>query len=755
MAAISRLAVELTLDSAKFNSGLKSAQQKLGDFGTKARQVGGMMTAAVTLPVVGAFGAMINAASDLSEAQSAVTATFGESAAAIIKASETSATSVGMSAEQYLTASKIMGVYGKAAGLAGDDLVAFSKDTVAAAADLASFHNVPMDEALAAIQSGLSGETEPLKRFGILMNEAALQAYALENGIWDGTGAMTEQQKVLARQGFIMKNLGPAVGDFAKTSGGLANQMRILRARLTDVAAKMGQHLLPIALKAANFFGKLMDRFDKFSDRTQKIILIVAAFAAALGPLLIVLGSVATAVAALAPVFALLTGPIGLIILAVVALAIAWKKNLFDIQGKTKAFLKFIQPAIDTVVALFTYLRDVLTNDIQPGDLAKLPKWLQPIAYVLGRVTKTLRIFIKTWMDKGFLAALRTIPTQIRAFGRAISRLLGAAGLDRAARAFKSFFYQLGVVFGNAVTFFDNLVHGRWKEAWEAFKDLAISLVKLWWEGMKAQFALFRDLFDKIPWGTIGQALLAGLVLALDFLVTTGIPYAMQKAGELMGAILSGLQTFWDDTVAPWLMSLPGRMFEVLASDETYTLLYNAGHFLIEGFSQAVMAGWNWFAGWFATIPAALAGVFNGIFWPFYETGQNIMQGLIQGIASLYNTLAGWVDSILGQFGRIPGMGRSPWPSMIEAGSDAVEGLIVGVEKRQRALAGALGGTIGTMTTGTPNLSAMPAVSGAGAGGGMMQPISIRTVVVENPANGQEVVAEILRAVKRTKAGLA
>jgi hypothetical protein len=70
-------------------------------------------------------------------------------------------------------------------------------------------------------------------------------------------------------------------------------------------------------------------------------------------------------------------------------------------------------------------------------------------------------------------------------------------------------------------------------------------------------------------------------------------------------------------------------------------------------------------------------------------------------------------------------------------------------------LAGVATVSIGIERTSTPPLAAMPAVSGAGAGGGMMQPISIKTVVVENPANGQEVVAEILRAVKRTKAGMA
>jgi hypothetical protein len=163
-------------------------------------------------------------------------------------------------------------VFGKSAGLAGDDLVKFSTDFTVLASDLASFNNTTPDEAITAIGSALRGEAEPLRRFGVLLDDASLRAAALELGIVSTTkNALTPQQKVLAAQALIYKQTGDAQGDFLRTSDGLANSQRILTAQIENVKTSIGTALLPVATELFQFIGsKLIPILTNFSESFSK-----------------------------------------------------------------------------------------------------------------------------------------------------------------------------------------------------------------------------------------------------------------------------------------------------------------------------------------------------------------------------------------------------------------------------------------------------------------------------------------------------
>jgi hypothetical protein len=163
-------------------------------------------------------------------------------------------------------------VFGKSAGLAGSDLVKFSTDFTVLASDLASFNNTTPDEAITAIGSALRGEAEPLRRFGVLLDDASLRAAALELGIVSTTkNALTPQQKVLAAQELIFRQTGDAQGDFARTSDGLANSQRILTAQIENVKTSIGTALLPVATELFQFIGsKLIPILTNFSDSFSK-----------------------------------------------------------------------------------------------------------------------------------------------------------------------------------------------------------------------------------------------------------------------------------------------------------------------------------------------------------------------------------------------------------------------------------------------------------------------------------------------------
>ena len=187
----------------------------------------------------------IKAASDLEENLSKVNVVFGEGAASIEKFAKTAATSLGQSQNAVLQAAGTFGTFGKAAGLSGEDLATFSNDFTALASDLASFNNTTPEQAINAIGSALRGEAEPLRQFGVLLSDAALKDEALALGLEVSTGALSAQTKILAAQSLIYKQTGDAQGDFARTSDGLANSSRVLKAQMADLQVSIGQALLP------------------------------------------------------------------------------------------------------------------------------------------------------------------------------------------------------------------------------------------------------------------------------------------------------------------------------------------------------------------------------------------------------------------------------------------------------------------------------------------------------------------------------
>jgi hypothetical protein len=335
LGTVGRLNVLLGLASGEFVKGLDQAQSKLDGFSSWAKNTGRTLTAFVTAPLAALGVFATNEASSLQEATSAATKTYGAGADFIIGKSRDARSEVFLSQQQYLSAATTLGVFGQAAGVSGTALGQFGDDMIGASADIASFYNVAggTPEVLEAIRAGLAGETEPLRRFGIFMTEAAIQAYALENGLWDGVGAMTESQKIMARHGFILDNLGAAEGDAAETAGELANQQRQVGAGFRNVAAVIGRTFLPIANRAFGWMNDWLDKLEDISPTMQKWAVIIGVGAAALGPLLIAIGYLLPGLTAIGTAFAVLLSPIGLVAVALGGLAFLFRGEIADAIG--------------------------------------------------------------------------------------------------------------------------------------------------------------------------------------------------------------------------------------------------------------------------------------------------------------------------------------------------------------------------------------------------------------------------------------
>lgn len=207
--------------------------------------------------VVKGLQSAVMAASNLSESIAKSDTVFGKNAKAIQDWSKTTASALGVSRQAALEAAGTYGNLFRAFGISEQESANMSTSLVQLAADLASFNNVAIDDALLALRSGLSGETEPLKRFGIALNEARLKEEALRLGLIKTTkGTLPQVIKTQAAYALIMKDSALAQGDVARTAGGLANQMKFLQAGLQDAKAGFGEALLPAALAVVTAFNQ-------------------------------------------------------------------------------------------------------------------------------------------------------------------------------------------------------------------------------------------------------------------------------------------------------------------------------------------------------------------------------------------------------------------------------------------------------------------------------------------------------------------
>lgn len=223
---------------------------------------------AALVPAVGALSGLalgakgaIDAASDLNEAASASKVIFGSASKSIDVYA--SSTKDAFSKRQALEATSDFGILAQSAGLSGKAAADFAKQFTTLAGDLASFKNTSPEEAMTAIGAALRGEAEPIRKYGVLLDDATLRQQALKMGLIDSVKqGLTPQQKALAASQVVLAQTKKAQGDFARTSESASNQNKKLAADSEDLSAKLGQELLPTYVslqKAALGFLKTMN----------------------------------------------------------------------------------------------------------------------------------------------------------------------------------------------------------------------------------------------------------------------------------------------------------------------------------------------------------------------------------------------------------------------------------------------------------------------------------------------------------------
>jgi hypothetical protein len=248
--------VDITTNDKQALTGIGRVQGAFSGLGSKLLALGGALG-------TGAFlYKAVTGASSLNETLDKTGIVFGKSAAQVIAQAEAMSKAFGLSRPQMLDAASVFGLMAKGAGLSQEEAAGFSNQLVKLAADAVSFYDVPMDVALEKIRSGLSGEAEPLRAFGVFLSDAAVKAEAARMGLGALGRELTEGEKILARQALITKQLADANGNLEQTAGSAANQMRKVAGQYQRIQEDIGLAILPGVVKGTKAATEGLDKMS-------------------------------------------------------------------------------------------------------------------------------------------------------------------------------------------------------------------------------------------------------------------------------------------------------------------------------------------------------------------------------------------------------------------------------------------------------------------------------------------------------------
>jgi ABC-type transporter Mla subunit MlaD len=285
-------------DTSKFGPELQQGVE------TSGRQAASGLSQALTAGIaVAGFSKLIGSASDLNESMNKTRATFGEASTSVEAFASTSANSFGISEAAALDLAGGLGAMLIPLGTSQEEAAGMSTTLLELAADMGSFNNQDPTAMLDRLRSGLAGEAEPLRQFGVTLSEARVQQFAWANGIAESGVALTEQQKIMARYGIILQDTATQQGDFTRTSDEAANAQRRAAATAEDSAASIGSNFLPVYKSALAGVNALAGAFGALPGPLQTAGVLLLGFAAFKGPLTGMFSAVTAGVKAMAENF--------------------------------------------------------------------------------------------------------------------------------------------------------------------------------------------------------------------------------------------------------------------------------------------------------------------------------------------------------------------------------------------------------------------------------------------------------------------
>lgn len=661
-----RLEVDVTADTSSASRELDSfsrrtdaAARSAGTAGTAGTAMGGKFKAAALLVkaaagtmVAAVAGKTIMAASDLNEQLSKSGVVFGPQAKIVTDAAQDMADKFGMSKTVFLEAASGIGLVGKASGLTQKAAANLGADMGKLAADAASFYNVPVTEALDAMKSGLVGEAEPMRRFGVLLSESAVQAEAARLGIAKMGDELTEGQKVQARSSLIMKGMSDASGDLERTQGSLANRLREIQGRLTNFAADMGTKALPAAEAFLGAVIKAPGVIGGAADAVRDYVTSNATFRPVLDAAKAAVGALVDGIKAIPGVFATVRAAISGFVQEN-----QWIKPVLD-----QAAL-----AVGAFVAAFLAVIAVgkIIGVIKAISLAIKGLWLammaNPVALVIaGLVALGVSLYaayqrfegfrrvvdaVGAALKNGFVAALTWVQQKWREWGPTITSVLNA--VKNAVQAFVNFMLPVWKATFQAVLRIAKTVWATIKGVIQGALNIIKGVVNVVMGVIRGDWGRVWKGIQQITsgvWGVI-KSLVSGAIGVLKAVISGGLGIIKAAWGSAWNAMKGLLASVWG------------------------------------GIKSGVQNGISAVMGFVRGLPGQITGVFSGAAGWLLGAGKAVVQGLLDGITGMI----GSVKDKLGELTNLIPDWKGPYEKDLKLlrknGRAIIQGLVKGFQQ--------------------------------------------------------------------------
>lgn len=344
---------------------LKALSEGFKKVGTEMTKAGKTLTTKVTAPIVAAYTLASKLGSDYEENLNKIDVAFGNSADEVTAWANNAREQFGLSKVQATGAVSAFGALGKGIGLTEGEAASMSTTLAGLSADLGSYFNTGTEESAKALEGIFTGESEALKKFGVVMTDTNLKKFAEDQGLVYSELSQTE--KTMLRYQYVLAKTTDAQGDFARTNDGTANSTKMFQAAIQDLGTAIGTQLLPIITpiiqKVTDFIGKIAD----LPEPVQKVITVVGLVIAVLGPLLLVIGSIASAIGSIMSLAPVIMGAIGgvastlLPIIGIIAGVVAAGVLLYKNWDRIKAFAISLK---DKIVATWNAIKTSITNTV-------------------------------------------------------------------------------------------------------------------------------------------------------------------------------------------------------------------------------------------------------------------------------------------------------------------------------------------------------------------------------------------------------
>lgn len=389
MAVLEHLVVELSGDSAALRSDMQGVSQKMSDIGRDMARVGSRLTATVTAPLVGVAAASFKMAADAEEAANKFDVVMGGSATRVRQRLEELTATIPLTRSEMERMSAGIQDMLVPMGVARDRAADMSAGMVELAGDLGSFNNVPTTQVLEAMQSALAGASEPMRRFGVDTRVTRLEALALEEGLIEEGQQLDNTTTALAVMAAVQRDSTDAIGDAARTTDSATNSVRFLWRDIKQLAITIGQTLMPVITPWIGRLREVVGWFDDLSPGVKSAILVVGGLAAALGPLLVVFGTLITTGGAVIGVLSGFGPAIAAVVAVVGGMTAAWA--LFD--DEIKAVWSAVKPIMQAIMDVQKAVAKVVLTSIDVMVGAAFVAWRKGLEDT-WKVWKTVTGFI-------------------------------------------------------------------------------------------------------------------------------------------------------------------------------------------------------------------------------------------------------------------------------------------------------------------------------------------------------------------------